>query len=195
MARASRKEAEKHRDEIVAAAAELFREKGLGGVSVPDLMGAAGLTHGGFYGHFSSKDALAAIAFEKAFDDIDRHVEAIAAQHPDNREAARAAVISDYLSPSHRDHAGQGCATAALIDFARDTKSESVRSAYVAGIEGMLSGIERVQPGEPDRATALATLSALVGAILISRATRGAPLSDEVLAAVRANLIGPVAEG
>ena len=69
MPRVSRAEAENHRQQITEASARLFKERGVKGVSVADLMGAAGLTHGGFYGHFESKDALAGVAVARAADD------------------------------------------------------------------------------------------------------------------------------
>jgi TetR/AcrR family transcriptional repressor of nem operon len=68
--RSSREDTEKHRQEIIAAAARLFREKGADGVSVPELIQAAGMTHGGFYRHFASKDELVPLAFREAFDQI-----------------------------------------------------------------------------------------------------------------------------
>ncbi|MBB3932730.1 TetR/AcrR family transcriptional repressor of nem operon [Kaistia hirudinis] len=193
MARASRKEAEQHRKDIVEAASRLFRQKGLGGVSVPELMAAAGMTHGGFYGHFASKDALAAEAFGAAF----RQMAAWTAQVTGEGGAAgRAAFVERYLSPEHRDHPEAGCAAAGLLDFPRDTDNEAVRAAYVAGVEAMLGDVARMNGDDADaRRTALARLATLVGSLMLARATKGTPLSDAFLDAGKASLLADAPKG
>src|SRR5450755_3770239 len=98
MPRVSRAEAESHREQITDASARLFKERGLKGVSVADLMGAAGLTHGGFYGHFESKDALAGIAVAHAFEQsAERWHKRIAGKLDD--PARRAALVDKFLTP------------------------------------------------------------------------------------------------
>jgi TetR/AcrR family transcriptional repressor of nem operon len=190
MARVSRKEAEQHRKDIVEAASHLFRAKGLGRVSVPELMAAAGMTHGGFYGHFASKDALAAEAFEAAFRQMNERI-ATSAQGR-SWEAACAGLIDSYLSCEHRDHPESGCAAAGLLDFPRDTDSEAVRAAYAKGVAAMLDAIEAAQAEAiPEaRPAAMATLATLVGSLLLARATKDTPLSEAFLDAGRASLEG-----
>ncbi len=196
MARASKKDAERHRQEIVASSARLFRERGIGGVSVPELMAAAGLTHGGFYGHFASKSALAAEAIDLASREMGESLTTSLASHPGNCKAGFAALVDAYLSPRHRDHPGEGCPVSALIDYARDADSPELEAAYVAGVERMVGGIERALPAGADRAEALAILATMVGGLLLARATTGTPLSDAFLAAVRRHLeVPPTATG
>jgi len=108
--RASRADAAKHRDEVVEAASHLFRGRGIAAVSVPELMAAAGLTHGGFYRHFESKDALAATAVTAAFAAQSTQIEQVAADHEDDPAAARRIFLDDYLSVAHRDCAGAASA-------------------------------------------------------------------------------------
>ena len=106
MPRVSRKQADLNREIIVEAATRLFRERGLHGISVVDVMAAAGLTHGGFYGHFESKEALAQEASGRAFDQsAERWQERIAA-HVDDNDAARRALIEPYLSPGQPRQSG-----------------------------------------------------------------------------------------
>ncbi|MEJ0098202.1 MAG: TetR family transcriptional regulator [Bauldia sp.] len=109
MARASREQAAEHHGEIVTAASRLFRERGIKATSVPDIMGAAGLTHGGFYKHFPSKEALAAAACADGFAWLKGLLETIEARHPKSPPAARADLIAGYLAPAHRDDPGDGC--------------------------------------------------------------------------------------
>ncbi len=115
MARTSRETASRRREAVVQAAARLFRERGLQGVSVPELMAEAGLTHGGFYRHFESKDALEAEAYGRGLEQTAEYVWSLIERNGGNGDAARTRALFDrYLSPSHRDDPGGGCATAAL---------------------------------------------------------------------------------
>src|SRR3954463_3443751 len=108
MARVSRAEADNHREQITEASARLFRERGIKGVSVADLMGAAGLTHGGFYGHFESKDALAGGAVARAFDQsAERWRKRIAAK--DDGPERRAVLVDKFLTPQSLKDVGTGC--------------------------------------------------------------------------------------
>src|ERR1700681_1561840 len=115
--RVSRAKAAEHRDLIIDAAGALFRAKGFGGIGVADIMKAADLTHGGFYGHFASKDDLVAQASRRTMGRAAekwKRVVAAAAGKP------YAALLAHYLTPRHRDDPGRGCAFAALgTDAAR----------------------------------------------------------------------------
>src|ERR1700683_390517 len=113
MPRVSRAVTEKNRAAIERVSARLFREQGLQGVSVADLMAAAGLTHGGFYGHFESKDALATVACTKAFDEaVERWESRISATT--DRKSALTALVNGYLSSRNRAMVGSGCPLAAF---------------------------------------------------------------------------------
>src|SRR4051812_44260861 len=113
----SREQAAENREKILVVAAKLFREKGFDGIGVADLMKTAGLTHGGFYGHFASKEDLMAQACDRAVDDILRcAMERRAEQTGDPFKG----FVENYLSIDHRDNAGIGCPMAALgVDAAR----------------------------------------------------------------------------
>ena len=188
MPRVTRAEAEHHREAITEASARLFKEHGLKGVSVADLMGAAGLTHGGFYGHFESKDALAGVAVERAYEQaVERWHKRVAAQ-PDDA-ARRAALVESYLTPQSLKNVGLGCPTVALAgDVAREPADAPIRAAYVNGLDALVGILATVEPGA-DRAAALADYATMVGAMTLARATAGAPLCDEILAAARARLL------
>jgi TetR/AcrR family transcriptional repressor of nem operon len=185
--RASRADAAKHRDEVVEAASHLFRERGIAAVSVPELMAAAGLTHGGFYRHFESKDALAATAVTAAFATRSEQIEQVAADHEDDPETARRLFLDDYLSVTHRDCAGDGCPNAGLAtEVARLPGGSEIRTAYTAGLHRMASAIGKVGTG--DEGEALVELSTLVGAMVLARAATGDEMSERILREVRESL-------
>ncbi|MCT9119159.1 TetR/AcrR family transcriptional regulator [Cupriavidus gilardii] len=196
MPRSSREKAGQNREAIEQASSRLFRERGLTGISVADVMGAAGLTHGGFYSHFASKDALAATACDRAFGEaLERWRQRIDA-HPGDADAARAAVVVPYLSERHRDAPGAGCAGVALAaDVARESADKPVRQSYIDGLEGLIAQWERTLPGPDDtrRGRALAEMAMMMGAVMLARATQGAPLSEQILSATLAALTRPVA--
>jgi len=192
MPRVSRQQADSNRLTIKSVSSRLLRERGIKGVSVSDLMAAAGLTHGGFYGHFHSKDALVAEACAAAFEgSVERWNKRVAVA-PD-RVAARTALLDAYLSDAARRSPGTSCPAAALVgDIAREAPEAPVRSAYVAGLEALLPILSAVQtaaePGERRR-RALADFSTMVGGLILARATAGHGISDEFLEAAREGLI------
>ncbi|KQP15221.1 TetR/AcrR family transcriptional regulator [Pseudorhodoferax sp. Leaf267] len=191
MPRVSQQQTDQNRIAIEKASARLFREKGLAGVSVAEVMAAAGLTHGGFYGHFSSKEGLAAVACSKAFESSGERWNRRFAELPD-AAARRRAYVEGYLAPATRDRPGSSCAAAALAgDVARAEPQAPVRPAYLAGVKGMAARLAAVQPDttpNPEQ-QALADLALLVGALLLSRATKGDAISDEILSSARAALL------
>jgi len=192
MSRVSRFQADQHRSSIKEVAARLLRERGIRGVSVADLMAAAGLTHGGFYGHFQSKDALVAEACAAAFDgSVQRWRKRVAAAA--DPEAGRAAVIEPYLSDAARRNPGSACPAAALAaDVAREPPEAPVRAAYAAGLETLLEILSAQQAGKEPRAMrrrALADFATMAGALMLARATAGRPISDELLDAARERLL------
>ena len=192
MPRVSKAEAEKNRAIIEQVSSRLFREQGFHGISVADLMGAAGLTHGGFYGHFESKDALAAIACARAFEESEARWRKRVNEAPDHAMAL-SSLIDAYLSTRNRNNAGTGCPVAALAnDVAREPDDKPVRAAFHEGLEALVDILAEVQPDTDAgarRSAALAQMATLAGALILSRATQGTPLSNEILAATRARLL------
>ncbi|GAA0565737.1 TetR family transcriptional regulator [Paractinoplanes ferrugineus] len=169
MGRVSQAQAQENRGRIVETAARLFRERGVDGVSVADVMAEVGLTHGGFYKQFASKDALVAEAVDRAFADTRERLAG----------TERAAFVDWYLSAAHRDDPGAGCPAAGFGgDMAREDASSAALTAYASGIDLYARWL-----GDD-----LAAVSTLVGAMTIARATAGTELSDRVLQAAKAAL-------
>src|ERR1700761_5916857 len=191
MPRVSRAEAESHREQITEASSRLFRERGIKGVSVADLMGAAGLTHGGFYGHFESKDALAGVAVARAFEQSAERWGKRVASRPD-AASGRALIVEKFLEAQNLRNVGLGCPSVSLAtDVAREPEAAPIRTAYLDGLESLVQILAGVEEGADDaakRAAALADFATLAGALMLARATEGAPLSAEILAAARARL-------
>ncbi|ASY80437.1 TetR family transcriptional regulator [Pectobacterium polaris] len=191
MARVSKQQMERNREEIIQVSSQLFRERGLNGVSVNDLMAAAGLTHGGFYGHFASKDELAAIASRKALEGSNSRWQEIS-QRADQHDLQT--MVEHYLSPAHRDGAKDGCALTALAsDIARESEDKPVREVYLSGVRAMLDRLESlstIEDKEQRRLHALAQFALLSGALTLARATAGDALSDDFLNAAKKALLG-----
>lgn len=174
-----------NRARIVEKASKLFRERGYDGVSVADLMAAAGFTHGGFYKHFSSKADLMAEAAACGFSQ----------SAANTADADPATILTEYLSRQHRDKLGHGCTLAALSgDAAR--QSASVRKTFAEGIERQLTTLARdaAASGQDGarraRAQGIATLAQAVGALVLSRACPDdSPLADEILEVCRARML------
>ncbi|MCL2448947.1 MAG: TetR/AcrR family transcriptional regulator, partial [Polyangiaceae bacterium] len=173
---------------IVEAASRLFRARGIDAVSVGDIMGSLGLTVGGFYRHFASKDVLVAEAIEAAsLETVSRRA---AANTGLTREERATALVDAYLSRWHRDHADVGCVITALCsDVARE--GAAAKDAFTAALQRLLSGISGLVPGESQlaRDRRLRTVAALVGAVVLSRATSDQALAGNLLDAVRRDLV------
>lgn len=209
MARASRAVADQHRIAIEEASARLFRQHGLRGVSVAQVMADAGLTHGGFYGHFASKDDLVAVACARAFTDSSSRWQQLHAKTGGDAGAVRRKVVENYLSEAHRDSAGHSCPASALAsDVAREPADKPVRGAFLDGLKQLLATWKTTAicdadaDGDAEHATrgtdadraALLEMSMLVGAVTLARATAGDALSDDILAAARAWLLDPAGQ-
>lgn len=177
--------AESH-ERIVRIAAAKFREAGIAGIGVADLMKEAGLTHGGFYRHFDSRDDLVAEAVESALAQGAQRLGRVVERNGDD---AFAAVVDAYLNKDHVDRRGSGCALVALAsDVARG--GNRTRAAYTRQVEsylGMFTGLLQSQ-GPEARRRAVTVLSALVGALALARAVDDEALSTEILDAVAATL-------
>ena len=173
---------------IVRVAAKRFRERGLEGIGVADVMKEAGVTVGGFYKHFGSRDELVVEALATAFKDLDVWEE----HTPD-----MAHLLQNYLTEAHRDAPGTGCAMGALLgDMTRG--SRSARALYTERVKRSLAFFSALLPSSqrPDkRVRALLILSALLGALNLSRAVSDPNLSREILHRVREELIDMVKSG
>ncbi|MBV1796591.1 TetR/AcrR family transcriptional regulator [Siccirubricoccus sp. G192] len=184
--RVSKEKSAENRARILTAAARLFREKGLSGVGVDALSEAAGLTHGGLYSQFGSKEQLAAEALAEA---LARSAGRATLEEALPAEEALGAFITRYLSARHRDEPGSGCALAALgSEIPR--QGPAVRRTFTQGLKatiGRLAGLlpSRRQPAEDE---ALAIMATLAGALMLSRAVDDPALSDRILAAARRRL-------
>jgi len=185
--RVSREKAAASRERIIDAASALFRAKGFDGIGVADIMKAAELTHGGFYGHFASKEDLVAQASRQSMARAAANWERVVAAVPDKPYAA---LLDHYLSPRHRDDPGHGCAFAALSNDAGRCGT-GVRKAFAEGLRPLLDIITNALPGfskTSRRRKAVAAMAALVGALTLARAVEDEALSNEILDAVRHEL-------
>ena len=192
--RISKEAAAANRARVVKAAARLFREKGVDAIAVSDLMKAAGLTHGGFYNHFDSKDALAAAAYREAFDQAvaraERNGERAQTEKPGK---VLAEYVDRYLSRETLNSPGTSCPMSALgTDAARH--GSLLRGEFAQGVRRYMDAFARLVPGKGrrQRKDALTTLSTLIGAVTLARACAGADdtLADEILDAVGTSVKG-----
>jgi TetR/AcrR family transcriptional repressor of nem operon len=180
----SQAEKARTRERMLAAAAAQIREEGLGSLGVGPLMRKVNLTHGGFYGHFASKSQLVAEALERAL--ADGEAAARAACDP-AKPRHFAGMIRSYLSRAHRDKPASGCAIAALAgDVAR--ADERSRATMEKHVERFIAGVAEVLGSENDGA-AIVAVSALVGALTLSRVVTDPKRSDAILRTVRDHVI------
>jgi TetR/AcrR family transcriptional regulator, transcriptional repressor for nem operon len=166
--------------EILRSAASLIRQRGIGAASVANVMGKLGLTVGGFYAHFASKDALVAQALDDVMSEswqllVERH-----AKKP--REQQLGAIIDGYLSVAHRDAEDTGCPMPAIVSEL-PAQDGSVRKAFRHGFSRNVQLLR--ETGGLGEDEALAAVALMVGSLVLARATRGAELSERVLAAGR----------
>ncbi|PDS48580.1 TetR family transcriptional regulator [Rhizobium anhuiense] len=164
-----------NRSRILTEAGRLFREKGFDAVSVAEVMKAAGMTHGGFYGHFQSKDDLVAqtiahaVGSQSLIDDL-------------------SAWINTYLSEPHREHPDLGCPMAALAGFMRQQAPEA-RASMAKVLASQITTLTDYMPGTDParrRRAAIGSWSAMVGALILARSIDSPALSDELLSETKA---------
>jgi len=186
--RRSREEAARTRRGIVTAASRLFRARGVAEVSVAHVMGAVGLTVGGFYRHFSSKASLVSEAIAQASEEtVGRFRDGPAS--PEGGIGFEA-LLEAYLSDEHRAEVGRGCPVAALCsEIAREDRR--TRAAFTAALRRMLALVAEVLPGSGKNARReqLHAAAAAVGALVLARASDDKNLGHEILAAVRHHLL------
>ena len=170
---------EETRRKILDIAAQRFRKEGVEAVGVASVMAEAGLTHGGFYAHFKSKDELVAAALEQAMCDSTKRIFTLAEQ----AENPIGAYIRAYLSPTHRDTVEMGCAFSSLApELARH--DGTVRTALAGRLEPYLDQIGRLLPTTDPASTrrqANALFSLLMGSLQLARLTEDKALSDSIL--------------
>jgi TetR/AcrR family transcriptional repressor of nem operon len=175
-------------DRILDTAARVLRDSGFQGVGVADIMKRAGLTHGGFYAHFPSRDALLAEALARAGEDSHARLQRAIAAAADKAGSRFAALVQSYLSDAHLKAADRGCPVAALVsDVPR--QSDAVREAAADRINGLTSTIAATLPaGTADEVPALVA-SQMVGALQIARALGDNAKGRRHLAATRTFLL------
>jgi TetR/AcrR family transcriptional regulator, transcriptional repressor for nem operon len=181
-------QSEKTKQRVVKIAAAEMRKHGPDKVGVAGVMSRAGLTHGGFYAHFGSKDDLIAAAVERMFEESREFMREWTAGKA--KDDALRAYINAYVSTVHRDRPQSGCAIAALSsDIHR--QGRKARAAYDKGVAGLVGGIMKLLPegdGAQNRALAVSMLAEMTGAVAAARAVSDQTLSDEILASARRSL-------
>jgi TetR/AcrR family transcriptional regulator, transcriptional repressor for nem operon len=183
--RVSRIQAAENRQTVINVASRLFRERGFDGIGLKDLMEGAGLTQGGFYKQFASKEDLAVEASRRALESASGRWSDAAAQNPDDPLGA---VIAFYLSGDHREEKMDGCPIVALgSDAAR--QGPDVKAAFEAGIKAHLEVLGRFIAESGGKASsskassgkAMAILSTMVGAVTLSRVVNDPDLAQALL--------------
>lgn len=180
--RYSREHKQETHDRIVKKASVRLREKGAHGIGVADLMKEAGLTHGGFYAHFDSREALVIEAFAYAMDRSMEHWRKQSDQVAPEKQLGQ--IVETYLSTLHRDNPGHGCSIPALgAEIARE--SPKTRKAFAGKLDQMIEMMVDFipLPRKAARKQAIATLATMAGTMLLARVAGSSELSDEVLKA------------
>lgn len=186
--RKSRKEAAETRERIVDTASAEFRRHGIDGTGLSGLMAAAGLTHGGFYRHFGSKDELVAETCVRAAEGLIAIIAAARADATDQRGLD--AILADYLSADHRDDPAGMCPFAALggeIARGSDTVRDAATDGFRKLVDVLAAELDERDPAAA-RGRALAALCTMVGAMTMSRMVSDPALSDEILRETRTQL-------
>jgi TetR/AcrR family transcriptional regulator, transcriptional repressor for nem operon len=181
--RNSREATAESRGRIIASAARMFRERGVAAVGIVEIMQKAGMTHGGFYKHFESKDALvaAACSFAMAQSSATLHRAAEKAHKGEELKA----IIDAYLTRAHCDNPGRGCALAALGGEIGNGKS-AARKALAEGRTKLIALIEQYWSGPNAKDHATSVAATMVGAIINARIANSKSADDILRAARRA---------
>ena len=187
--RKSKVETAQTRERIVSSASAMFREDGLANVSVVDLMANAGLTHGGFYAHFASRDELVAEAIRYALAQSARRI--YRSELKNGSKPGYSRLIQRYLSREHRDNPQSGCVMASVGSELARTEGEA-RSVYSTDFEKLVTLLAELSPARTRiarRSHFLSVISSLVGALTLARAVQDSDASEEILASVRQALL------
>jgi TetR/AcrR family transcriptional repressor of nem operon len=178
--RVSKEKAAQNRERILTSAARLFREHGIAATGVDSITEDAGLTHGGLYSHFGSKEAIAAEAIRFALARGKRVWQRALERNPGKR--ALPAIVDGYLSRAHRDSPGDGCVVAALgTDIARQPRR--VRQAFTREVKDDLEFLSQLMPDDGRRRyeDAIVAFASMAGALILARAVNDEELSDLIL--------------
>jgi len=195
----SKRQTARNKQAIIDAATRLFRERGVDGVGLNELMREAGLTQGGFYNHFESKDALVAEVVATAMTGANARLFEAIGRPLEPRNANRfARQIKFYLSTNHRDDIENSCAVACMAQDAR-RMSEAAQAGYAQGVHGALNQLASIIESDPSlraahespRERAIALYAQMLGALVLSRAVVSTDprLADEILSAARGDLL------
>lgn len=178
--RVSNSKAQENRERVIKTAAAQFRDHGIEGISIADLMKAAGMTHGGFYKQFKSKDDLVVQAVTRAIEgtmaDIEEQIAAV--------EDPLAGLIQFYVSPEHRDNPDKGCSLASLAIDATRSNDPALRKTIgdlVVRYLALLTDLSQQQGCASPRRNAITTLAEMLGAVILARAVPDSALSNEIL--------------
>ncbi|WP_454852121.1 TetR/AcrR family transcriptional regulator [Rhizobium binxianense] len=183
--RVSREKFAENREKILTAAGVLFRENGFG-VGVADIMKAAGLTHGGFYGHFESKDDLALEVSRKLIERVIERWKALI----DSSDRPLQALLDHYVHWRTVDDPGGSCVFATMIQEVSRSEG-AVRAVFSDGLAALVETLVDIVPGETEeerRANATTTLSSMMGAVILARAVEDRALAGQFLATMRHKL-------
>jgi TetR/AcrR family transcriptional regulator, transcriptional repressor for nem operon len=190
--RVSKEQVAEHRERILTVAASLFRQHGFDGVGIADIMKGAGLTHGGFYRHFTSKEDLMMQVSARSLAGSAQKWERILSEEGEDSVEM---IVKGYLSEAHFENRARGCALPALCgDAARQPLS--IRSAFGNGLKPLIKVLSGIVPGASSavrRRKAISTMAELVGAMVLARCVDDPKLSREILATVSNNLVEHIA--
>lgn len=189
--RVSREKALESREQVIDTAARLLRERGFDGIGVADIMKAAGMTHGGFYRHFESKDELAVKASERAITESKAAIIDALSKKP--QDPLRA-IIERYVSAVHRDDPGTGCILPALAADAARRDDPALSQVFTTNIQEYLDQLGillAARPAATGVRSPAAILAEMVGAVVLSRVITDAALADSFISDVVDDIVGP----
>jgi len=184
----SKETVEQNRERVIATAARLFRERGIDGIGLVDLMKAAGLTPGGFYRQFKSKDDLVLQAVKRAYRDMSEDIAGRIAASDDPLET----LVRYYVSDHHRDEPGLGCSLAAMAADAARHDDPALRQCFGTIVGNYIGLLTKLVPGRSPKAKRNAAISALaemIGSVVLSRVVPDPALSGEIIDAVSNDLV------
>ena len=184
----SKETVEQNRERVIATAARLFRERGIDGIGLVDLMTAAGLIPGGFYRQFKSKDDLIVQAVKRAYKDMSEDVAGRIAASDDPLET----LVRHYVSHYHRDDPGQGCGLAAMAADAARHDDPALRECFgsiVSNFIGLLTNLVPGSSAKAKRSAAITALAEMIGSVVLSRVVPDPALSDEIIDTVSNDLV------
>lgn len=184
----SKETVEQNRERVIATAARLFRERGIDGIGLVDLMKAAGLTPGGFYRQFKSKDDLVVQAVKRAYTDTSEDIAGRIAASDDPLKT----LVRHYVSDYHRDDPGQGCGLAAMAADAARHDNPALRECFGSIVSNYIGLLTKLLPGRDPvakRRAAIAALAEMMGSVVLSRVVPDPALSGEIIDTVSNDLV------